>query len=289
MSGNQDYIAPIMTKGLNTYQFGNNAYGKPATALNILRETVMGRELFDYAFKEYAHRWMFKHPTPEDLFRTMEDASAVDLDWFWRGWFFTNDHVDIAITGVKEMEVKLPTPEEASQAKMDQKEAYKRHIGYQRNLEMQTIVKQDSNMRDFYNSYNPDAPTDNMKRYYDMQQDMLSVEQKERYNSGKYAYEVSFENIGGLVMPIILEVTYEDGSTEAIHIPAEVWLRNEEKFSKVFVFNGKVKKIEMDPFYEMADTDRSNNFWPSGGEPSRFESFQQERYGRGENPMQRQK
>jgi hypothetical protein len=289
MKGDKSRIMPIMTNSESLYQFGNNAYGKPATALNILRETVMGRELFDYAFKQYCERWAFKHPTPADLFRTMEDASAVDLDWFWRGWFFTNDHVDIAITGVKEMEVKLPTPEEASQAKMDQKEAYKRHIGYQRNLEMQTIVKQDSNMRDFYNSYNPDAPTDNMKRYYDMQQDMLSVEQKERYNSGKYAYEVSFENIGGLVMPIILEVTYEDGSTEAIRIPAEVWLRNEEKFSKVFVFSGKVKKIEMDPFYEMADTDRSNNFWPSGGEPSRFESFQQERYGRGENPMQRQK
>ncbi|PTB87087.1 aminopeptidase, partial [Pseudidiomarina aestuarii] len=88
---------PIMTQSDSVLNLGPNAYTKPAVALNILREVIMGRELFDYAFKEYARRWMFKRPTPADFFRTMEEASGVDLDWFWRGWFYSTDHVDISL------------------------------------------------------------------------------------------------------------------------------------------------------------------------------------------------
>jgi hypothetical protein len=284
MKGDKSKIMPIMTNSESIIQFGNNAYGKPATALNILRETVMGRELFDFAFKEYCRRWAFKHPSPADLFRTMEDASAVDLDWYWRGWFFTTDHVDVSLNGVKEFDVKLLSPETVSKSKEAQKEAYRRHIGYQRNKDMETVVKQDSTMKDFYNSYNPDKPTKQQEEAYTKKQEALTPKQKEILNSGSFAYEAEFENIGGLVMPLILEVTFEDGSTEVLRIPAEIWIKNETKFSKVMVFEKKAVKIELDPFYEMADTDRNNNFWPAAREESRFDGYKQRRQ-RG-NPMQ---
>ncbi len=284
MKGDKTRISPIMTNSESIIQFGNNAYGKPATALNILRETVMGRDLFDFAFKEYCERWAFKHPSPADLFRTMEDASAVDLDWYWRGWFYTTDHVDVSLNGVKEMEVKLPSPEDISEAREDKKEDYKRHIGYQRNKDVETVVKKDSTMKDFYNSYNPDKPTKKQEEAYAKQEESLTLRQKEILSSGKYAYEAEFENIGGLVMPLILEVTFEDGLTEVLRIPAEVWIKSETKFSKVMVFDKKAVKIELDPFYEMADTDRNNNFWPAEKEESRFEGYKQRRQ-RG-NPMQ---
>ena len=284
MKGDKTRIAPIMTNSESIIQFGNNAYGKPATALNILRETVMGRELFDFAFKEYCQRWAFKHPSPADLFRTMEDASAVDLDWFWRGWFYTTDHVDVSLNGVKEVEVKFSSPEEVSAKKEAEKEAYKRHIGYQRNKDAQTVVKSDSTMKDFYNSYNPDKPTKQQEEAYAKQEEALSPKQKEILGSGKFAYEAEFENIGGLVMPLILEVTFEDGSTEILRLPAEIWIKSDPSFSKVFVFDKKAVKIELDPFYEMADTDRNNNFWPPAQEQSRFEGYKQRRQ-KG-NPMQ---
>jgi len=284
MKGDKTRITPIMTNSESIIQFGNNAYGKPATALNILRETVMGRELFDFAFKEYCERWAFKHPTPADLFRTMEDASAVDLDWYWRGWFFTTDHVDVSLNGVKEFDVKLPSPDVISKTKEAKKEAYKRHIGYQRNKDIQTVVKSDSTMKDFYNSYNPDKPTKQQEEVYAKTEESLTPKQKEILNSGKFAYEAEFENIGGLIMPLILEVTFEDESTEVLRIPAEVWIKSETKFSKVMIFDKKAVKIELDPFYEMADTDRDNNFWPAAKQESRFEGYQQRRQ-RG-NPMQ---
>jgi hypothetical protein len=284
MKGDKTRITPIMTNSESIIQFGNNAYGKPATALNILRETVMGRELFDFAFKEYCERWAFKHPTPADLFRTMEDASAVDLDWYWRGWFFTTDHVDVSLNGVKEFDVKLPSPDVISKTKEAKKEAYKRHIGYQRNKDVHTVVKSDSTMKDFYNSYNPDKPTKQQEEVYAKTEESLTPKQKEILNSGKFAYEAEFENIGGLIMPLILEVTFEDESTEVLRIPAEVWIKSETKFSKVMIFDKKAVKIELDPFYEMADTDRDNNFWPAAKQESRFEGYQQRRQ-RG-NPMQ---
>ena len=96
-----------MTNSENIIGFGPNAYTKPATGLNILRETIMGRELFDYAFKEYARRWAFKHPEPADFFRTMEDASGEDLDWFWRGWFYGTDACDISLDTVKYYKANL--------------------------------------------------------------------------------------------------------------------------------------------------------------------------------------
>lgn len=265
MEGHQDFIAPIMSKGLNTYQFGNNAYGKPATALNILRETVMGRELFDYAFKEYARRWMFKHPTPEDFFRTMEDASAFDLDWFWRGWFYTTDWVDIGVKDITKYYVS---------SKPNQ---YIKDVAARRNLDLTTLgpmvymVEEDS-----------DEMTDSMKKETNLEDiptlkeymmDNFSEAERANIKSPKYFYNITFEKPGGLVMPIIVKYTYKDGSSKMETYPAEIWRLNDNEVSKAIASDKEIVAVEVDPNAETADIDTSNNHWPRKDEPSQFENF----------------
>ncbi len=288
MRGDKNYISPIMTNSESIWQFGNNAYGKPATALNILRETVMGRELFDYAFKTYCERWAFKHPTPADFFRTMEDASAVDLDWFWRAWFFTTDHVDISIDRVKWFELNTMDPNVEFAKKKEADAVQPKGIGEIRNPTAikETVNERDANIDDFY------AKLDRYKldalhlEEYEAFKAKLSKEDLELLNSGKQFYELTFENIGGIPMPIILEFTFEDGTKEVIKIPVEIWRRDEIKVSRVFIFDKKVESILLDPYLEIADTEVSNNYWPERQLPSRFELFK-EKSSR-ENPMQRQ-
>ena len=273
MSGPKEQIVPIMTNSESILQFGNNAYGKPATALNILRETVMGRELFDYAFKEYSRRWAFKHPTPADLFRTMEDASGVDLDWFWRGWFYTTDHVDIAIKDVQwyQMSTKDPDVEKPFEAEKDRQA--NDHVGRARNEVIRTMVDEVPATRDFYNSYNPFEVSAADREAYDRYRAGLSKEEAALLDAGYHFYGVTFENQGGLLMPLVLRFTLEDGTEEVKRIPAEVWLKNEDEFTKWFNFTQPVVQITLDPFLEMADTDRSDNYWPAMQEPSKFDVY----------------
>jgi len=273
MSGPKEQIVPIMTNSESILQFGNNAYGKPATALNILRETVMGRELFDYAFKEYSRRWAFKHPTPADLFRTMEDASGVDLDWFWRGWFYTTDHVDIAIKDVQwyQMSTKDPDVEKPFEAEKDRQA--NDHVGRARNEVIRTMVDEVPATRDFYNSYNPFEVSAADREAYDRYRAGLSKEEATLLDAGYHFYGVTFENQGGLLMPLVLRFTLEDGTEEVKRIPAEVWLKNEDEFTKWFNFTQPVVQITLDPFLEMADTDRSDNYWPAMQEPSKFDVY----------------
>jgi len=289
MRGDKTRISPIMTNSESIWQFGNNAYGKPATALNILRETIMGRELFDYSFKIYCERWKFKHPTPADLFRTMEDASAVDLDWFWRAWFYTTDHVDISMDQVNVFELNTMNPEvEKANAKIQDGEKAE-FIGDTRNktLIKETVNEKDSNIDDFYathDKYTVDAI--DKKEYADFKA-KLTEEQLALLNSGKVFYEIHFSNIGGVPMPLILEFTFEDNTTEVIRIPAEIWRMHEEKVSKVFIFDKTVASIKLDPFLETADTDFNNNSWPAQKASTRFELFKSSQ--KNENPMQRDK
>ena len=289
MRGDKKRISPIMTNSESIWQFGNNAYGKPATALNILRETVMGRELFDYAFKIYCERWKFKHPTPADLFRTMEDASAVDLDWFWRAWFYTTDHVDISMDAVNSFELNTMNPEiekaisKEADAKKDQ------FIGDTRNKELikETINEKDGDIDDFYAKHDKYAIDAIDIQDYEKLKSGLSPEELTLLNSGKQFYEIHFSNIGGIPMPLILQFTFEDNSTEVIRIPAEIWKIHEEKVSKVFIFDKKATSIRLDPFLETADTDLNNNSWPSTKASTRFELFKSSQTR--ENPMQRDK
>ena len=221
MSGDQSRIAPIMSKGDNVYSFGSNAYGKPATALWILRETIMGKELFDYAFKTYAQRWKFKHPTPADFFRSMEDASAMDLDWFWRGWFYTTDVTDIGIKEVKK--------------------------------------------------YYTDKSNDKVVNFVEDTSTGLSFGSKKNKNS-KYHYEITYNKPGGLVMPIIVEFTYKDGTKEKKTYPAQIWRFNDKEVTKVFSSSKEITNIMIDPDLDTADVDTSNNSWPKEKQ-NKFEKY----------------
>jgi len=290
MRGEKKFISPIMTNSESIFQFGNNAYGKPATALNILRETIMGRELFDYAFKMYCERWALKHPTPADFFRTMEDASAVDLDWFWRGWFYSTDHVDISLDQVKWFQLNTMNPEVEKAVKQSNDLAKDHFIGDDRNKESieQTINEADPNIDDFYakrNIYFVDAL--DRKEYAEFMA-KLSKEDFQLLNANKQFYELTFSNLGGLVMPLIIEVTFADNSLEIIRIPAEIWRQYEDKVTKVFIFDKEVISFRLDPNLETADTDFSNNSWPKRVEPTRYELFKQKQMN-GENQMQREK
>lgn len=291
MKGDKSNISPIMTNSESIFQFGNNAYGKPATALNILRETIMGRELFDFAFKEYANRWMFKSPSPADFFRTMEDASGVDLDWFWRGWFYTNDHVDISMDKVLWYQIDTKDPDiEMEVAESNDAELRNSYITNVRNAEEfpKREIDKDESLKDFYNLYNPYEATILDKQEYDRYMSKLSENEKAWVTGNYHYYELSFSNIGGLVMPLILEFEYTDGEKEVKRVPAEVWRRNSEKISKVFVTEKEIARIVLDPFLETADTDRNNNYWPARQQPTRFEMYKRN-WGGQENPMQRAK
>ena len=291
MGGDKSKISPIMTNSESIHQFGNNAYGKPATALNILRETVMGRELFDYAFKEYANRWKFKQPYPADLFRTLEDASSVDLDWFWRGWFFTNDNVDLAITNMKTFNIIPTDPKTAKDAARAADDAEKRYIANKRNAEeiKQTQDEIDPSLRDFYSEYDPYAVDAIDEQEAENIMSSLGDREKEILENNKNYYELTFENKGGLVMPIVFQFTYEDGTTEDVRLPAEIWRKSEGKITKVFPRAKKVVKVELDPYLELADTDTSNNVYPPEEATSRFDLFKNKRDRTRENPMQRAK
>ena len=264
MGGNQDYIAPIMTKGLKTYQFGNNAYGKPATALNILRETIMGRELFDYAFKEYAQRWMFKHPTPEDFFRTMEDASAFDLDWYWRGWFYTTDWVDIGIEDVKKYYVSS-TPNQ-----------YARNYASSNNLDLESldlIYLAEEGDEEFKESLKSGTPEENSTTLKEYMMDNFTPDERKQIKNPKYFYNVTFEKPGGLVMPIIIKYNYADGTSKKQKYPAQIWRYNDNQVSKAIASEKEIVSFELDPDLETADIDTSNNSWPREEKDSKFETF----------------
>ncbi len=292
MKGDKSNISPIMTNSESIWQFGNNAYGKPATALNILRETIMGRELFDYAFKTYCERWKFKHPTPADFFRTMEDASAVDLDWFWRGWFYTTDHVDISLESVNLYQLNTQNPEIE---KAFAKEQYEEKDDFKGDLEnlnsiKETINEKDANIDDFY-AKRDIFEVDKLDEKEYEQFKIRNKDKLELLNAGAYFYELNFKNIGGLVMPLIIQINYTDQSSEIIRIPAEIWRRHEVNVSKVFILDKEVSSFRLDPLLETADTDLYNNAWPREVVPSRFDLFKERkmRMQRRENPMQRQK
>lgn len=265
MGGDQDFIAPIMSKGMHTYQFGNNAYGKPATALNILRETVMGRKLFDYAFKEYAQRWMFKHPTPEDFFRTMEDASAFDLDWYWRGWFYTTDWVDI---GVKEVKKYYATskPNEFIRTYLKDNNITEKNL-----VPLVYMIEEGS--IDYEPSLKKEAPLEDVKSLKEYLMDNFTAAEREKIKAPKYFYNIIFEKPGGLVMPIIVEYKYIDGTSEIITYPAEIWNKNDKEVNKAITSDKEIVSIVVDPKKETADIDTSNNTWPKIEQISDFDKF----------------
>ncbi|WP_405567699.1 M1 family metallopeptidase [Polaribacter sp. Asnod6-C07] len=243
MGGDQSNISPIMSQGDYVKQFGPNAYSKPAAGLYMLRKTIMGPELFDHAFRTYSQRWMFKHPTPEDFFRSMEDASGMDLDWFFRGWFYTTDVTDLGIKNVK----PLYLTDKPSERVTKLKEQYKQYFDNLGDLVYITDKKEDAN---------PKA----MDKYL------------EGVEAPSYIYSVEFEKPGGLVMPLIVELTYADGTTERQTFPAQIWMKDDATVKRIFSSTQEIKSFKVDPDEETADVDTSNNSWPKP-ETDKFDKF----------------
>ena len=264
MAGDQNFISPIMSNPENVFQLGPNAYAKPATALNILRETVMGRETFDHAFKTYSQRWMFKHPTPEDFFRSMEDASAVDLDWFWRGWFYSTDVVDIGVKNVKRYYFS-DEPDLEAKARL---ESY----GYDLENLPGLVFKIDEDSENF----DPEMAKQNAIDGSKILKDYMTAE---GIDAGvvppKYFYEVEFEKPGGLVMPLIVEYSYADGSSERVTYPVQLWRKNDASVKKIIASDKELIGVTVDPDLETADVNSENNSWPKKESPSDFEKFKE--------------
>lgn len=265
MSGDQNFLEPIMSNSEGIYQFGANAYGKPATGLNILRETIMGKELFDHAFKTYANRWKFKHPTPDDFFRTMEDASAVDLDWFWRGWFFSTEYVDIGIKDVKQFYVSETAPKEAKDV------AIRRGRFNQEKGPFVYLVASDAKELD--KKSKKALEVSDVKVLNDFIQEKYSAEERNKLKSPKYFYEVTFDKPGQMLMPILVELTFDDGSTEFHDFPVQIWRKGNQTATRTFATDKKVSKIVLDPKLETADIDVTNNAWPKVETKSKFDQF----------------
>ena len=259
MSGDQDFLSPIMSNPENVFQLGPNAYSKPATALNILRETIMGPELFDFSFKTYSKRWKFKHPTPEDFFRTIEDASAVDLDWFWRGWFYSTDVVDIGIKSVDNYVVSEKPSKEI--------DSILSKYGMTANDLNPTVFMQKNKNE---TSKSSEVVSDSTSSFEDL--DAALGEDKKL---PKYFYEIQFEKPGGLVMPIIVDYSYEDGTKERIKYPVQIWRKNDSVVKRLITSDKKLIGVELDPDAETADINLNNNSWPEKNNISDFEKFKE--------------
>ena len=268
---------PIMTSSDSVLQRGNNAYAKPATALVILRETVLGRELFDFAFKEYAQRWKFKRPTPADFFRTMEDASGTDLDWFWRGWFYTNDAVDVSVDGITEYTVSTKDPEVEKAWRRAQKKAEPPTVSDLLDKGTPRRVDAQPQLKDFYNANDDFTVTNKDRNKYREQMAELEGWERALLKQGKRLYLVDFTNSGGLVTPLVLEIELKSGKKYIERIPAEVWRYSPNKITKLIVTDEPMVGLTQDPYWETADIDTSNNAWPRKVAPSRVELFKTER------------
>ncbi|MGY5848879.1 M1 family metallopeptidase [Salegentibacter sp. F14] len=264
MKGDQKFIAPIMSNPEQVIQLGNNAYGKPATALNILRETVMGKDLFDHAYKTYAKRWMFKHPTPEDFFRTMEDASGVDLDWFWRGWFYTTDNVDMGVKSVKNYYLTDKATKEGT-------EFLERYGTAPEDFDGVYVVEQGS--EEYDQAMEGGDPLKNASTLNQYLMDNFSEEERAEMKNPKYFYEITFEKPGGIPMPLIVEYTYGDGTSEKVTYPVQLWRKNDDQVTKAIASEKEITSIVVDPDLETADVDVNNNSWPQEKTTDKFEEF----------------
>jgi hypothetical protein len=266
---------PIMTQSDSVLQFGNNAYGKPATALVILRETIMGRENFDRAFREYSMRWRFKRPTPADFFRSMEESSGVDLDWFWRGWFYSTDHVDIALTGVREGTLDTQDPTVEANRRIAERDSRPIENGAARVADIDKVIELHPELKDYYDSVDPLSSTQSERTAAARAMAALTPDERAVLARSEKIYIISLENKGGLVMPVILKLTFADGSSEIVEIPAEIWRQNASNVNWSFMTLKTLASVELDPRQETADADRNNNYFPPRIEPTRLQVYKE--------------
>jgi len=276
---------PIMTQSDSILRIGPNAYTKPAAALNILRETILGRELFDFAFKEYSTRWQYKRPTPSDFFRTMEEASGVDLDWFWRGWFYSTDHVDISLDKVSKLRLDTKNPDvDFNRLRQEELDKPLSKTDERNKAEGKELwVDRFSDISDFYDDNDRFTVTNKERNKYNEFLAKLKPWERKTFDRAikedKNYYVLDFSNKGGLVMPIILELTFTDGTKENQYIPAEIWRRSPKAVSKLIVTDKEKElvSVTVDPRWETADVDVHNNHYPRQIIPSRIEAYKKKK------------
>jgi hypothetical protein len=275
---------PVMTNSESIADLGPNAYGQPTAALNLLREHILGREAFDHAFKTYARRWMFKRPTPSDFFRTLEDASGVDLDWFWQGWFYSTDHVDVSIDEVKWLQLDSRDPAIEKPKKKREKEELPQTLTRERNYPLPKRVDRFPELKDFYDGFDEATVLPSEKKKFEALVKELKEEEIDHalLQTTHNFYVIEFRNVGGLVTPLILKIDYTDGSSEELKLPAEIWRFNTEKASKLLFTKKELKSVTFDPRQELVDTDVENNFWPRRPVKSKFQLFKEDK---APNPM----
>ena len=287
--GLTDYLrrtdrVPVMTNSESIADLGSNAYAQPTVALNLLREHILGRELFDHAFKTYAQRWMFKRPTPADFFRTMEDASGVDLDWFWRGWFYGTDRVDVAIDQVKWLQLDSRDPAVENPKAKAEKDALPTTLTRERNAALPKRVDRFPELKDFYDDFDQASvlPSDK-KKYEGLLKELKTAKiDPALLKTERNFYLIEFSNVGGLLTPLILKLDFADGSTEEVKLPAEIWRFNTEKAAKLIMTKKELKAVTFDPRQELVDCDIENNFWPRRPVKTKFQLFKEDA---AKNPM----
>ncbi len=275
---------PVMSNSESIADLGANSYAQPTVALNLLREHILGRELFDHAFKTYAQRWMFKRPTPADFFRTMEDASGVDLDWFWRGWFYGTDRVDVAIDQVQWLQLDSRDPAVENPKAKAEKDALPTTLTRERNAALPKRIDRFPELKDFYDSFDKASVLPSEKKKYEGLLKELNADHIDPalLKLARNFYLIEFSNVGGLLTPLILKLDYTDGSTEEIKLPAEIWRFNTEKATKLIVTKQELKAVTFDPRQELVDCDLENNFWPRRAVKTKFQLFREEA---AKNPM----
>ncbi len=274
----------IMTNSESIEELGNNSYAQPTAALNILREHVLGRKLFDHAFKTYSQRWMFKRPAPSDFFRTMEDASGIDLDWFWRGWFYSVDHVDVSIDQVTWLQLDSRDPAIENPKREAEKKALPQTTIRELNASLPKRISQFPELKDFYDDYDEATVLPSERKKYE---ELLKELKKEKIDpallqTARNFYLIDFSNVGGLLSPVIIKVEYTDGTSEEMKLPAEIWRFNTEKASKIIMTTKELKSVTFDPRQELVDCDVENNFWPRRLVKTKFQLFKDEAL---KNPM----
>ncbi len=261
MKGDKNTMRPIMTNADNDIlmQMGSNFYQKPTVGYQMLRNSIVGQELFDMVIKEYSNRWKYKHPTPGDFFRTIQEGTGTDLDWFWRGWFFTTDNVDIDLAEVKWFKMQEDEVTVENTVKSGQSG--------------ETLGGGNKNATDFSNGPQTFKMREARGAEYGQFLNRLNDEEQRQALVGKNIYQLKLQNKGGLVMPVIIEWTYADGTKEIERLPAQIWRLNEKEVSRVFMKEKEVVNIVIDPNKELPDVNLENNAFPRSGEGSGFDNF----------------
>lgn len=246
---------PPMTPANAVVDLFPTQYHRPAAALQVLRELVLGRETFDRAFRAYARAWMFKRPTPGDFFRTINQESGADLDWFWRAWFFSTDHVDLSLERVAALRL-VAVPADAIPAPADATPPANLTVLRNAAEGRRLMVEQVPRLADAYDRI-PErtlaGATPSAHAVVDVQRTLDALGQ------GGVFYELDIRNRGGVVSPVPIRIDYRDGTSERYVVPVELWFGDTKRAQHILWRAKSIRSVTLDPDAATGDVDRGNN------------------------------